>query len=82
MPSPLAAAGSAYSASSFLRIFLAKGSLISVCLGTASMTPFLGFIQSEWRPPSRLRKQPRCEGDAPNPGASSDRDFFLNGILG
>jgi hypothetical protein len=42
MPSPLPAAGSAYSASSFLRIFLAKGSLISVCLGTALNDSVLG----------------------------------------
>lgn len=36
-----------YSASNRLRIFLAKGSLISLCRGTASEMPFLGFIQME-----------------------------------
>lgn len=31
----------------FFKIFLARGSLISLCLGTASIVPFLGFIQIE-----------------------------------
>jgi hypothetical protein len=29
--------------------------LISVCLGTASIAPFFGLIQSEWDAPSRFR---------------------------
>jgi len=44
-----------YEASKLFNIFLAKGSLISVCLGTASTTPVLGLIHSEWAFPSRFR---------------------------
>jgi hypothetical protein len=36
-----------YSASSRLRIFFARGSLISLWRGTASVTPFFGFSQRE-----------------------------------
>jgi len=44
-----------HSAFRFLRIFRASGSLISLCRGTASITPVLGLIQSEWEAPSLLR---------------------------
>jgi hypothetical protein len=44
-----------YNASKLRNIFWAKGSLISVCLGTVSTTPVLGLIHNEWDDPSRLR---------------------------
>jgi hypothetical protein len=44
-----------YSALRFFKIFLANGSLISLCLGTVSIAPFLGFIQSECEAPSLFR---------------------------
>ena len=44
-----------YSAFKFFKIFLANGSFISACPGTASTAPFFGLIQSEWEAPCRLR---------------------------
>jgi hypothetical protein len=44
-----------HSASKFFSIFIANGSLISVCRGTASTTPVFGLIQSECEVPSRFR---------------------------
>ena len=44
-----------YSELKLFNIFLAKGSFISVCRGTASMIPVLGLIQRECELPSLLR---------------------------
>ena len=44
-----------YSASSFLSILLASGSLISLCLGMASTTPIFGLTHSECDRPSLFR---------------------------
>jgi hypothetical protein len=44
-----------YSALRFFKIFIANGSLISLCLGTVSIAPFFGFIQSECELPSLFR---------------------------
>ena len=44
-----------YSAFKFLSIFFANGSLISLCRGTASITPVLGLIQRECDFPSRFK---------------------------
>lgn len=46
---------SPYSAFKLFRVFIAKGSLISLCRGTASMVPVLEFIHRECDPPSLLR---------------------------
>jgi hypothetical protein len=44
-----------YNALRLFNIFLASGSFISECLGTASMTPVLGFIHKECEVPYRFK---------------------------
>jgi hypothetical protein len=44
-----------HAASRFFKIFFANGSLISLCLGTDSIAPVFGFIQSECEAPSRFK---------------------------
>lgn len=54
-------------------IFLARGSLISGCPGTASITAVAGLIQSDQRKlPSRLSRQPSMHSAAQGRGACSD----------
>ena len=48
-----------YSAFRFFKIFFANGSLISMCRGSASTTPFLGLIQREWEAILSLRSKSR-----------------------
>ena len=42
------------------QIFRVSTFEISVCRGTASTTPFAGFVQRECEPPSRFKTQPCC----------------------
>src|SRR5574337_213321 len=42
----------------FRQILRARRLGISVCLGTASTAPVMGFVQREWERPSRLKWQP------------------------
>ena len=54
-PSPEVECSGFHSAFRFFKIFFANGSLISMCLGTASITPFFGLIQRECEVPSLFK---------------------------
>ena len=71
-----------YSASSFLSILLASGSLIYLCLGTASTIPVLGLIQSEASALLFSGNNQPYAAYAPSPSASFTRILSLIAFAG
>jgi hypothetical protein len=70
-----------HSAFIFFRIFFANGSFISLWRDTASIIPFLGFIQSELIYLHALNNNQRFLAFAPTLSVSFDKNFVLYNIV-
>jgi hypothetical protein len=70
-----------YFAFSDLSILRASGSLISLCRGTASTTPVLGFVQSECEPLLALNSIRQGATSFRGPFFSLDRYYGLDRVI-